>query len=144
MIPNYKIAMVRDGSIPIRTCVIKHPDDAIPLIQAYLKGLDREAFVAIALTTRNTPLGINTVALGSLESCIVHPREVFKFAILANASALLFAHNHPSGDTAPSEDDIKLTKRLHECGELLGIEVIDHLIIAPEGGYTSLKERQIF
>ena len=141
MIPNYKITMVRDGSVPVRTCTIKAPEDAIPILQSYLKGLDRETFVAIALTTRNTPLGIHTVALGSLDSCIVHPREVFKFAILANAGALLCAHNHPSGDTTPSEDDLKLTKRLKEAGDLLGIEVIDHLIVAPDGHYTSLKAK---
>jgi DNA repair protein RadC len=105
-----------------------------------LDGLDREAGLILALDSRNRPIGCHIVSIGSLSASLIHPREVFKFAILANAAALIFAHNHPSGDPAPSKDDIELTRRLVSAGQLLGIEVIDALIT----GYDTLlsfKER---
>ena len=91
------------------------------------------------LDARNQLLGINTVSVGTLNSSIVHPRECFKPAILMGAASIILAHNHPSGDTTPSREDIELTKRLRDAGEILGIEVLDHLIITDTSS-LSLKE----
>jgi len=81
------------------------------------------------------------VSIGSLDASIVHPREVYKVAILANSSSIIVCHNHPSGDPTPSREDINVTKMLKEAGELLGIPVLDHIIVGSEGAYYSLKER---
>ena len=94
----------------------------------------------LALDARNRPIGANTVSMGSLSASIVHPREVFKFAILANASSLILAHNHPSEDRSPSSDDIALTRRLVQAGELLGIEVLDHVVMGGQD-FLSFKEQ---
>jgi len=94
----------------------------------------------LALDARNRPIGANTVSIGSVSASLVHPREVFKFAILANASSLILAHNHPSGDVSPSRDDIELTRRLVEGGTLIGIDVLDHLVLS-DGDFLSLKEK---
>ena len=85
-------------------------------------------------------LGINTVSIGSLSTSIVHPREVFKAAILMGAANIILAHNHPSGDPSPSKEDIEITQRLAKAGEILGIEVLDHLILTPSG-HISFKDK---
>jgi DNA repair protein RadC len=93
----------------------------------------------LLLDIKNKVIGINTVSIGNLNSSIVHPREVFKPAILSNAASILLAHNHPSGDPEPSREDVAITTRLVEAGKILGIDVIDHLILG-DGCYHSLKE----
>ena len=110
------------------------------MIKEQLEGLDREQFIIACLNTKNEPTNITVVSVGSLNKAIVHPREVFKTAILSNAASVMAFHNHPSGDTTPSDQDIQLTHRLVEAGELLGIKLLDHLIIG-DGSFTSLKEK---
>jgi DNA repair protein RadC len=102
--------------------------------------LDREHFVALVLDGRNRVVGFNVVSIGSLTAALVHPREVFKAAILSNAAALILVHNHPSGDPTPSTEDRALTARLRQCGELLGISVLDHVVIGDDGQFVSLAE----
>jgi DNA repair protein RadC len=92
------------------------------------------------LDTKNRLLSWETVSLGTLSTSVVHPREVFKGAILANAASIILCHNHPSGDPKPSAEDIAITKRLAEAGKILGIDVLDHIIFGEEG-FVSLKER---
>jgi DNA repair protein RadC len=99
-------------------------------------GADREEFVVVLLDAKHRPIGVNTVSIGSLTASIVHPREVFKPAIAGSSAALLLAHNHPSGDPAPSAEDVELTKRLREAGELLGIRVVDHVILGDSRHYS--------
>jgi DNA repair protein RadC len=118
---------------------ITQPSDVLPHLTA-LAQCDREQFVCLHLDARNRPRGMEVVSIGSLSASIVHPREVFKAALLSNAAAVLFAHNHPSGDPSPSADDIALTRRLQQAGALLGIDVLDHLIICPNSAFRSLKE----
>ena len=142
MIPRYRLMMVRDGSVRIRKAKLTAPEVAADLLKSYLKDLDREHFVVVALDTRMKPLGIHTVSIGSVDAAIVHPREVFKFAILSNATTILLGHNHPSGDRTPSEDDISLTKRLVEAGKVLGIDITDHLVIG-NGDYYSMKRQNL-
>ena len=102
---------------------------------------DREFFATLMLDGKNRITGLHVVSEGSLNQSIVHPRETFKAAILANAAAVILAHNHPSGDTAPSREDREITRRLQEAGELLGIKVLDHVIVATDSGnYLSYVE----
>ena len=107
-----------------------------------IRTANREHFVAFYLNSRHQILRREVVSIGSLNASIVHPREVFRPAIVLCAAALVLAHNHPSGDTTPSEEDLAITRRLHEAGRLLGIELVDHVIVA-ESGYTSMRERKL-
>lgn len=121
---------------------VRGPKDVIDLLEGKLKGKKREHFLTLLLDTRNRLLRVATISMGSLDSSIVHPREVFKEAITASAASVIFVHNHPSGDPEPSQDDIELTRRLIEAGRIIGIDVLDHIIVG-EGAYASLKERGI-
>jgi len=98
---------------------------------------DKEHFWAVGITTRNTIKYIELVSLGTIEASLVHPRETFRLAILKAASRIIVAHNHPSGNLAPSEEDIKITKRLVDAGDIIGIKVLDHVIVT-KGGFTSM------
>jgi len=141
-VPSYTVMLVRDKKIETDTKFINSPDDVNKILQSYLNGVDREHFVVILLNRKNGIIGINTVSVGDLSTSIVHPREVFKPAIVAGAASIIVAHNHPSGDPAPSRDDINVTTRLKEAGDILGINVLDHIIIG-DGCYISLKARDL-
>jgi DNA repair protein RadC len=123
--------------------LVKTPEDVVSLIKSRLKGKKKEYFLAILLDTRSQLIKIAEISVGSLDSSIVHPREVFKEAISASAASVIFAHNHPSGDPQASEDDINLTKRLVKAGEIVGIDVLDHVIIGDKE-YISLKREELF
>ena len=123
--------------------VVKTPDDVASLVSGRLKDKKKEYFLALLLDTRNQLIKVAEISVGSLDSSIVHPREVFKEAISASAASAIFVHNHPSGDPEASEDDIKLSKRLAEAGEIVGIDVLDHIIIG-DRKYTSLKREGLF
>ncbi|GAI44954.1 unnamed protein product, partial [marine sediment metagenome] len=120
--------------------LVKTPDEVVSLVRGRLKGKKKEYFLALLLDTRNQLIKVSEISVGSLDTSIVHPREVFKEAISASAASVIFAHNHPSGDPEASEDDIKLTKRLAEAGEIIGIDVLDHIIITDKN-YLSLKRQ---
>ena len=119
--------------------VIKSPEDIAKLV-SYLETEDREHFLCIHLDAKNQVLGVETVSIGTLNSNLVSPREVFKGAILSNCFGIICVHNHPSGDIEESEEDKRITRRLKEAGKVLGIELLDHVIIG-DGSYTSLKEK---
>lgn len=105
-------------------------------------GLDREVLSVFMLDTKNKIIGYNIISVGCLSETLVHPREVFKAAILANASKIILVHNHPSGDSEPSHDDIITMKRMKDAGNLLGIELLDSLIVADDE-CLSMKEQGI-
>jgi DNA repair protein RadC len=113
------------------------PKKAYQLIKSKLKDYHKEHFYIIALNSRNH--SIAEVSVGSLDASVVHPREVFAEAIKNKASSVIFAHNHPSGDPEPSEDDLVTTKQLTEAGKILGIEVVDHIIVT-KNSYFSFKD----
>lgn len=119
---------------------ITGPQDAADYMMDALRYLHQEHFVALYLNTKNQVIGQETLFVGTLNSSLVHPREVFREAIRKSAASLILLHNHPSGDPTPSKEDLDVTKRLVESGRLLGIEVLDHLVIG-DGTYVSLKER---
>lgn len=123
--------------------LVKTPDEVVALVRGRLKGKKKEHFLALLLDTRNQLIKVSEISIGSLDTSIVHPREVFKEAISASAASIIFVHNHPSGDPEASEDDIELTKRLAKAGEIVGIEVLDHIIIGDKK-YLSLKGEELF
>jgi DNA repair protein RadC len=140
-IPLYKIEMVREGAIPAERKRIGSPQDVFSAVHRFLENVDREYFMTLILNTKNNVVGANVTSIGTLNSSLVHPREVFKPAILANAAAIICVHTHPSGDPTPSPEDMEITRRLVEAGKILGIEVLDHVVIG--SGWVSLKERGI-
>lgn len=121
--------------------MIKGPQDGADIASRFIGRDDREVFFVMCLNTKNHVVAVYRCHIGSLNASIVHPREVFKSAILNNAASVIVAHQHPSGDITPSMEDINVTKRLAEAGKLLGIEVLDHLVVNNEGKFTSLKEK---
>jgi len=121
---------------------IKDPESVVKAIRASIKDKAKEHFKLILLNPRNKIIGISTISIGTLNASLVHPREVFKDAIVHSAASVVLAHNHPSGDPDPSEDDLKITKKLVDSGKILGIEVLDHIIIA-KNDFCSFKERRL-
>jgi len=122
--------------------IISSPLDAVNLVMEEMRYYPEEHFKTFFLDTRHQVLGFEETTKGTLNASVVHPREVFKPAIARMASAVLMAHNHPSGDPTPSKEDLALTARLIQTGEVIGIPVIDHLIIG-DGRYVSMKDKGI-
>ena len=119
---------------------ITDPGSVVKAIRASIKDKAKEHFKLILLNTRNKIIRIGTISVGTLNASLVHPREVFKEALVHNAFSVILAHNHPSGDCEPSEEDIRITKRLRDAGKIMGVEVLDHIIVTT-GGYFSFKEK---
>lgn len=125
---SVKIQLIRE-SAPVKECRIAKSEDVYELVKEELKSADRETLLAINLSSSNKVLGVNIVSIGTLNASLAHPREVFKAAILQNAAGIILAHNHPSGNAEPSQDDLRTTMKLSEAGKILEIEVIDHVIV---------------
>jgi DNA repair protein RadC len=133
-----KVRLVKDISNAYRIKQINKQETAASVAKEFLANEDREVFIAINLDGSMRINSINIVSVGCLDHTVVHPREVFKTTILSNASDVIIAHNHPSGNPDPSEHDIEITRRLFECGKLLDIKVLDHIIIGDDE-YTSVR-----
>lgn len=134
-----KINLVREKSMNLTYGInISSPEDAEKAFREYIGDSDREVFAVMTLNNRHSITSLTTVSIGSLNSCVVHPREVFKTAILSNAESIVLCHNHPSGECQPSSEDIAATSRMQEAGKILGIQVLDHIILGDEK-FTSLK-----
>jgi len=141
-IPGFRIALVREPGVKLaERPELRSAAEAVPILAQFIGETDREVFAVALLTVRHRLLGLHTVSVGCLTSAPVHPREVYKPAILAGSAAILAAHNHPSGDPEPSAEDIALTRRLAAAGQLLGIELLDHLVIGEAGRFVSLRDR---
>lgn len=122
--------------------VIKSPEDVAVQVRSRLKRKKKEHFLLLCLDTRNRLIDVCPISVGSLDTSVVHPREVFREAISYCASSVIFAHNHPSGDPEPSREDIELTGRLVKAGEIIGIDVLDHIIVCDDS-HLSLKARNL-
>lgn len=133
------IQMVKEKSIKYAERRITSPESAYYLLKDIFNNADREMFVVLCLNIKNEPTHINICHVGTLNTSLVHPREVLKSAILSNSSGIIIAHNHPSGDITPSEEDKKVTERLKEACTIIGIDLLDHLIIGDDKFY-SFKE----
>ncbi|HSL03735.1 MAG TPA: JAB domain-containing protein [Nitrospiraceae bacterium] len=135
-LPRFRVTLVRENralppSSPLTTSAI-----AAALLRPLFAALDREQFLVCGLDAKHAIIGVNVVSIGSLTLAIVHPREVFKPLILMNAMAWICVHNHPSGDTTPSQEDRVLTSRLRQGADLLGITLLDHLILTDARCYS--------
>ncbi|WP_090858283.1 DNA repair protein RadC [Paraliobacillus sp. PM-2] len=119
---------------------IRSPEDGANFVMEEMRLLKQEHFVCLFLNTKNQVIHRQTVFIGSLNASIVHPREVFREAVKRAAASIICCHNHPSGDPSPSQEDIHVTKRLAECGKMIGIELLDHLVIG-DHKFISLKEK---
>ncbi|ENQ3077943.1 DNA repair protein RadC [Bacillus sp. JJ864] len=119
---------------------IRNPEDCARYMMEEMRFLQQEHFVCLYLNTKNQVMHRQTVFIGSLNASIVHPREVFKEAFRRAAASIICLHNHPSGDPTPSREDIEVTKRLVECGRIIGIEILDHIIIG-DHKFVSLKDK---
>jgi len=145
-IVKYRLELVKESSkIYGVESKISSPSDVRDYIEQVFKLSNQaeEVMVMLVLDIKNNVIGAFEVSRGSLNSSIVHPREVFKRALLLNGASIILAHNHPSGDPTPSREDVDITKRLVEGGNILGITVLDHLIIGDNGRYRSFKEAQL-
>ena len=135
-LPRYRITLVRENRAVPPSSPLTTSATASALLRPLFAGLDREHFLVCGLDAKHGIIGVNVVSIGSLNLAIVHPREVFKPLILMNACAWIGAHNHPSGDVAPSQEDRVLTSRLRQGADLLGITLLDHLILTDEHYYS--------
>ena len=134
------LKLVKESSVLYETRKISNPYDAYRLVKNFLVDSDREKFVVVCLDTKSQPVSIEIVSIGTVNSAMVHPREVFKVAVLTNASKIICFHNHLSGNTDYSKEDKEITNRLQKCGEILGIELVDHIVVGDDGKYFSFKE----
>ncbi len=125
---------------PVERYIIRSPEDGADFVMEEMRELKQEHFIVLFLNTKNQVLHRQTIFIGSLNASIVHPREVFKEAVKRSAASIICAHNHPSGDPTPSQEDIQVTRRLQECGKMIGIELLDHLVIG-DRKFISLKEK---
>ncbi len=139
----FELANRLHGATEAGKLLVKTPEDVVPLVSSRLKDKKKEYFLTLLLDTRNQLIKLAEISVGSLDASIVHPREVFKEAIAASAASVIFVHNHPSGDCTASDDDVKLTKRLAEVGEIVGIDVLDHIIIG-DNSFVSLTRSGLF
>ena len=122
-------------------CKFTEPEHVAEFLLELTRELDREHFYALYLDVQGALIGFEVVAVGGMAGVEVHPREVFRGAILAGAFAIIVAHNHPSGDPTPSAEDYVLTKRLKEAGDIVGIPVYDHIVVAPGAGMHSMAQQ---
>ncbi|WP_373892967.1 RadC family protein [Virgibacillus natechei] len=120
--------------------IVRSPEDGADYVMEEMRSLNQEHFVVLFLNTKNQIIHRQTIFIGSLNSSIVHPREVYREAVKRSAASIIVAHNHPSGDPSPSQEDIHVTRRLVESGKMIGIELLDHLIIG-DRKFISLKEK---
>lgn len=141
VIPQVAVRLVQEQMV--QGPIITGPEAAADVACKLLKDRDREHFIAIFLATNARVTGLSICHIGSINASIVRVADSFKAAILANAAAVIFAHNHPSGNLEPSTEDIVITRKLVEAGQLMDIPVRDHLIVAPDGGFTSLARRGV-
>ena len=123
---NIRLEIVREN--PVKYIQMRSADHIFNEFQESMLKSPNEIFKAVHLNSKNVILGVETISIGSLTSSLVHPREVFKGAIINNSASILFMHNHPSGDPKPSNEDIEITQRLKQAGDILGIKVLDHII----------------
>jgi len=142
----YGIRLVKEKSASfVKDEFITTPVEVKNCAMQILDLADRteEVFAMLTLDTKNKITGVFEVSVGSLNQSLVHPREIFKRAIVNNANSIILLHNHPSGNPEPSQDDIATTQRIYECGKLLGIHVLDHVILGDDNKFYSFKEKGV-
>jgi DNA repair protein RadC len=143
-----KVKLVRVGSVAVRETPdavesVRGPAQIARIVSAFIGQETQEVFVAVLLDGRNQPISVTEISRGTVSASLVHPRETFRAAIAAGASAIVIAHNHPSGNLNASAEDLVLTERLVEAGKLLGIPIVDHVIVGDNGLFNSFRDRGV-
>ena len=138
-----RMQMVKEGSFIYRPREFKNPNDVVEMMHHYFDTSDREIVGVLSLDGHSRPIAFEIIAIGTVNSCMLCPRDIFKHALLSNAVNLILLHNHPSGVPTASKEDVLVTKRIKEVGKLMGIELLDHIIIGADKEFTSLKEQGI-
>lgn len=140
----YSVKQIKEkgGLYDLESSFIRSPEDANNIVNVVLDLYSEsvEKFGILTLNTKNQVAGVHILSVGTLNASMVHPREVFKAAVLNNAASIVCFHNHPSGDPTPSPEDIEITKRLVDAGEIMGIQVLDHIVVG-DNRFYSLKEK---
>lgn len=139
-LPVIRLSAIREKEVRYSRRKVTNTEQAAELGRLLLDGADRECVVVCCMDTRMKPLSLERIAIGTISECPLNMREVFKYAVLSNAACLLVFHNHPSGEAEPSEEDIRLTRRMRKAGELMGIPLVDHIILG-DREYVSFVER---
>jgi len=137
-----RLRQVRDGRVKFKVDKITRPVEVYEAVRPWYKGLDRESLGVLALDSQNQPVAFQMVSLGDLNTTRTHPREIFKLLVLVNACSFVLTHNHPSGCLDASPEDIEFTATVERAGELLGIELYDHVIVIDDG-FTSMRESDL-
>lgn len=137
-VPLVRLTMVKEKELPYTADTIHEPEKVVELAKQILEGADREYLLVISVDTKNYPLAVEIVSIGTVNATLAEPREIFKHAVMNNAAGIILVHNHISGVCEPSREDRMLTARIKRAGELLGIPIYDHVIIGD--GYFSFRE----
>ncbi|MFH0716163.1 JAB domain-containing protein [Staphylococcus delphini] len=137
-----KVQMVKKDTFWYLKRSIGEAKDAVDIMRELIGNADREHFILICLNSKSEPTHIETVSIGTINFAIIHPREIFKAAILSNATSMIIGHNHPSEDVTPSPEDIKTTQRIKEISEMIGIILYDHIIFS-ENDHHSIMENDL-
>lgn len=133
------LKMIKEKSLEYNFIPVKRPVNVVKLVKELIGEVDREYVVVLNLNAKLEPNSVQICGTGSLSEAVIHPREIFKSAILSNSSSILMVHSHPSGCVEPSKEDVLITKRIRSAGELLGIPLLDHIIIG-DNNYFSFSE----
>lgn len=146
--PRKRVSIIRTSIVKERNILygarkINTPTLAAGLAKDLFQGADREMLIVASLDAKCNPLSLEIASIGNINSCIVSPREIFKSSIISNAVHIIVYHNHLSGDCTPSKEDIAVTRRLIDVGEIIGIPLLDHIIIGDDGNYLSFREENI-
>lgn len=136
---RYSVKADATGQPVVIGRTLSTPAASAAALTALLQDEPGEVFAILCLSTKHRVIAYHEVSRGTLDATLVHPREVFKAALLSNAASIILTHNHPSGDSTPSPDDHQLTRRLVDAGRLIGIKVLDHIIVG-DGRYFSFRE----
>ena len=142
-VPLVKLVMIKERFLPYASEKLYTPKRVARMVNRIVEGADREYLIAVSLNEAKEPVGVEIIAIGSMNAAYAEVREIFKHAILTGATGLVLVHNHPSsGDLEPSDSDWHMTERIRQAGELLGIKVFDHIIIGEDGAFVSLLEME--
>lgn len=139
-VPLVRLCTVKEKFLPYGKEGISKPEKVVKMVRYLLDDADRECMLVIPIDSAAHPVGVEIVAIGAVNQVGAKPREIFKHAILCNASGIILVHNHPSGNTEPSREDLRFTDYMREVGEMLGVPVWDHIIVGENGEYQSLAE----
>lgn len=141
-VPLVRMQMIKERFLPFGEESICTPQKVIKMVGRLLEGADKEYTIVISVDSRNKPVAVEVVSIGTLNAALIEGREIFKHAILSNSAGIILLHNHPSGNAEPSREDILVTRKMKQAGDLLGISLLDHIIVGDAEQYVSMAEEK--